>query len=106
MADKTKTAAWQAQNNKPTGSAAAKYQAMKDRARGDSLSWGDASPQDLMAAIVAVTGDGAAVLFSKTSDGGALVVRVLVDKESIPYYPSNASELAATLKEIFEAATS
>lgn len=106
MTDKTKLAGWQAANNRPTDNAAAKYQKMKDKAKGQGVSWADASQQDLMAVIVAVTADGAAVLFSRTSDGGALVVRVLVDKESIPYYPSSASEIHDALKDILLAATS
>lgn len=63
-----------------------------------SLTWKDVGPDDLMAALVAVTEDGAALLLSKTSDGGALLVQVLVDKDTKPkHYASNMAELNEVL---------
>lgn len=68
------------------------------------LSWSDAAPEDLLAAVAAATEDGAAVLLSRTSDGGALVVRVLTDAGSTPFYPANMAALNETLSMIVEVA--
>lgn len=70
---------------------------LKAGSRGN-LSWSDAGEADLLAAVVAVTEDGAALLLSKTSDGGALLVQVLVDKDTKPkHYASNMAELNEVL---------
>lgn len=68
--------------------------AERDTAR---LSWRDADPEDLQGAIVAATEDGAAVLLSKTSDGGALVLHILTGTSRHKLYPASVAELHEAL---------
>jgi hypothetical protein len=79
-----------------------KWQAAMDAHRKGSLSWADCGPEDLVAAVAHVTEDGAAVLLSKTSDGGALMVQVLVGVGDRPkFYAASMMEL----NELLEALT-
>lgn len=68
------------------------------------ITWNDCDPQSLLDAVAAATEDGAAVLLSKTSDGGALVVRILTDQGSTPFYPASAAALSEVLAMIVEVA--
>lgn len=91
-------------NLKPPTDAVSKYKALQQQNRPNTIDWTDAPHEDLMAAIVAVTGDGAAILLSRTSDGGALVIRVIDGNTSTPFYPSNAGALNEVLSMIVDAA--
>lgn len=62
------------------------------------VTWMDADPQMLLAAVAAVTEDGAALLFSRTSDGGALALTVLVDGAAHKLYPASVAELREALQ--------
>ena len=53
------------------------------RGSGEKADWSYADPNELLRAIVAVTGQNCAVQFGYTSDGGSLVVRIVGDGE--PY---------------------
>lgn len=65
-----------------------------------SLTWADCPAEEMIAMVAAVTEDGAAILLAKTSDGGALVVRVIADRESIPFYAPDTASLNNLLMEI------
>lgn len=74
----------------------------------DAADWGSADPQRIAAAIIAVTRVGCAIQFGYTSDGGAMVVRIVGDGEQ-PYNeyirPSEDIDLYLTgLSEDFESA--
>lgn len=71
-----------------------------------NLTWADADPQDLQDAIAAATEDGAAVLFSKTSDGGALHVQVWAGTERPKFYAADMATLTAILTLIQDVAKS
>lgn len=70
--------------------------------RRGSLTWMDCPSQELVEVAASVTEDGAALLLSKTSDGGALVLRVIVDRESVPFYAPDMAALNALLLEVGE----
>jgi hypothetical protein len=69
----------------------------KDR---DPIHWSSCDARVLQAAIVAATEDGAAVLLSKTSDGGALALQILSGSARYKYYASNTVELDDLLREM------
>jgi hypothetical protein len=76
--------------------------AMLDTRKG-SLTWADCGAEDLLAAVAHVTEDGAALLLARTSDGGALMVQVLVGAGDRPkFYAASMAEL----NELLEALTS
>lgn len=91
-------------SNSTSETATSKWAKLKSAKHSGSLSWQDASPDTLHAAIAAVTADGAAILLTATSDGGALVLRVISDTESTPYYASALDVLTETLLQITETA--
>jgi len=72
----------------------------------NAITWADADAEDLLAAVVAVTEDGAALLLSKTSDGGALSVQILNGTGRHKVYPSNQAELNDALALVTEVANS
>lgn len=66
-----------------------------------NLTWDDVGAEDLKAALVHVTEDGAALLLAKTSDGGALMVQVLVGVGQNPkFYAASMAELNMLLEEL------
>lgn len=65
-----------------------------------SLTWMDADPEDLRECIAAVTEDGAAILLSRTSDGGALMMQVLAEHSKPKWYPVTMQMLTETLMEV------
>lgn len=67
-----------------------------------SLTWNDCPEEELRDMVANVTEDGAAILLAKTSDGGALVVRCIVDKESVPFYAPDMAALNLLLREVVE----
>lgn len=67
-----------------------------------NCSWEDASADLLKGAVVSATQDGAAVLFSRTSDGGALSLQVLQDKETHKLYPATVEEIREALQLIIK----
>lgn len=81
-----------------------KYSRALDQEKKGSLSWSDAGPEDLLAAVAAVTEDGAALLLSKTSDGGALVIQVWNGQGRSKLYPASMAELTSALMLLVEIA--
>lgn len=82
-----------------------KWAQMANRESRGSLTWADAGPEDLIAAIVNATEDGAAVLLSKTSDGGALVLQIWNGQGRHKLYPATVAELNEALALISEIAS-
>lgn len=81
---------------------ATKWAAAMLGTRKGSLSWSDCGAQDLLDAVAHVTEDGAALLLARTSDGGALMVQVLVGVGDRPkFYAASMAEL----NELLEALT-
>lgn len=79
--------------------AASKYAEAMKELRGRSLSWADVGPEELQDAIAHVTEDGAALLFSKTSDGGALMIQALNGAGNKPkFYAVSLGEAHALLE--------
>lgn len=62
------------------------------------------SPQDLMEALAIVCTSGCAVLFSPTSDGGAISVTVYAGDERQKDYASSAEEFASLLMAVRDVA--
>jgi hypothetical protein len=78
----------------PSSNGRSKWAKAIEGQRKGSLTWADCGPEDLIAAIAHVTEDGAALLLSKTSDGGALMVQVLVTRDDRPkFYAASMAEL-------------
>lgn len=73
------------------------------KSRGN-ISWKDASPELLISAVAAATEDGAALLLSKTSDGGALSIHVLAGDSTHKLYPATTDELSEALQLILKIA--
>jgi len=66
----------------------------------EDTSWGSVSPQELASAIEAVTATGALVSFSMTSDGGAMALLVIDDKERERWYAHTGEEMAIHLADL------
>lgn len=74
--------------------AANKWAAAMLETRKGSLTWADVGAEDLQAAVAHVTEEGAALLLAKTSDGGALMVQILVGTGDRPkFYAASMAEL-------------
>lgn len=63
-----------------------------------TVEWDSIPNQLLRDAICAVTGRGAAIMLSRTTDGGALSITVLDGSERIKEYPRDSDECEATLR--------
>lgn len=63
-----------------------------------TVEWDSIPNQLLRDAICAVTGRGAAIMLSRTTDGGALSITVLDGGERIKEYPRDSDECEATLR--------
>lgn len=70
------------------------------------LTWVEADATLLRSAAAAVTEDGAALLLTKTSDGGALCIQVWTGTDRHKLYPASATELREALQLIIEIANS
>lgn len=86
--------------NKPDrkGTPLKKWDSMKWKQSQDPISWRSADSRVLLDAVVAATEDGAAVLFSKTSDGGALALQILAGSERYKYYLADSVEVDELLR--------
>lgn len=77
-----------------------KYQGAKTGHSLSALRIGQAGGDTLSACVDAVIAAGDAILFGRTSDGGALSLRVLSDGVTECWYPTDASELLEVLEAI------
>lgn len=76
------------------------YESLAGAGSSGNLSWAQVEPALLRQAIAVVVGRGDAVVVSSTSDGGALSLRVLSDKQVHKWYPASMDELHALLREL------
>jgi len=63
-----------------------------------SASYDECDNQVLRDAVVSVTNAGAAILFGRTSDGGAFSIQVYDGQERIREWPHSTEELESVLK--------
>jgi len=64
--------------------------------------WSDVESSAIRGAIDAVSRSGGAIMFGRTSDGGALSVCILDGDTKIKEYPHTAAEAEETLKAILD----
>lgn len=81
-----------------------RWQALKESTARGGLTWSDANGETLLAAIASVTAEGAALLLGKTSDGGALMIRIIDNDVSTPFYPADLPSLNDVLMALVGAA--
>lgn len=74
-----------------------KYSQRLTTERRGNCTWMDADPQSLLVAVASVVADGAALLLSQTSDGGALVIQVWTGTARHKLYPATSTELDEAL---------
>lgn len=93
------------EDNSPAGNAARARIAEQQRANrrrsrgtGETADWASAEPQLLARCVVNVTGAGAAIQFSYTRDGSALVIRIVGDGEPFNEYVRPTEDLASYLE--------
>lgn len=79
-------------NSSGSGAKPSKYAAVGRASNGGAVSYGGVDGNVLRDCLEAVTGDGDAILFGKTSDGGALSVQVLSGGVATKFYPADVSE--------------
>lgn len=79
------------------GNGSDKYSARLQSENRGNCTWLDADPQCLLDAVASVVADGAALLLSKTSDGGALVIQVWTGTQRHKLYPATSTELNMAL---------
>lgn len=65
--------------------------------KGSSITWADIPNQLIRDALVSVCDNGASIMFSRTSDGGALGVRVFDGDQILKEYPHTVEEAAQVL---------
>lgn len=104
MADKTLSEQYREKLKKSDQAAESKYGKAKISSSKGGLTWLDVDAEQLKKVAAAVIEDGAALLLAKTSDGGALVIRVVDDVGSHAWYPASEDRLASDLQEIGQAA--
>jgi hypothetical protein len=76
--------------------------ALKNRG---NVGWADCNKDLLHAALAAATEDGAALLLSRTSDGGALSIHVLTSVTTHKLYPATVEEINEALQLIVKIAS-
>jgi hypothetical protein len=69
-----------------------------------SLSWAEVDAAAIVDAIVACTDVGDALMFSRTSDGGAYSITVMSGGKSAKVWPSEPEQAADVLRGIIERA--
>lgn len=83
-----------------------KYGSLATSSHRGGLTWKEADVSLLHRAVVAVTEDGAALLFTSTSDGGALCLQVWTQSARHKLYPATALEIEEALQLVIDAASS
>ena len=69
------------------------------------ITWAEVDGPTIKSAIHAITRDGAAVVFGRTSDGGALSLTLLDGAERIKKWPNSAADAETILLDWLEAAS-
>jgi hypothetical protein len=81
-------------NKRPTADLPAnRYQQFASATRSQGVSIRQVDSETLQRAVATVVDSGDAILIGRTSDGGALSVRVLSGGATTCWYPTDASEL-------------
>lgn len=79
------------------------YAAVNGASANRSVSYGQVSGDLLSKAVERITNRGDAVLFGRTTDGGALSIHVLAGGEASKFYVTDASELMELLEGLIAA---
>lgn len=104
MADQTPSEKYRERVMKSAKQGESKYAKAKLANIKGGLTYLDCDASLLQKVAADVISDGAALLLAKTSDGGALVIRVVDDNESTAWYPASEQALDTALKEIMATA--
>lgn len=80
--------------------AVSKYARLAERNAAASISWEEVDGRAIKAALVAATEDGCALIFSKTSDGGALSLTILAGATRNKLYAKTAGQAESQLLEL------
>lgn len=75
-----------------------RYAALSRSTSGEPVSYRGVDGALLRKAVDGVTSNGDAILFGRTSDGGALCVQVISNGQSTKWYPNDASLLYELLE--------
>lgn len=86
--------------------AVSKYAGLSDGPASDPVTWEDVDGRAIKAAISATTADGCALIFSTTSDGGALSVTLLAGSQRHKKYAKSAPLAESLLLELVALARS
>lgn len=88
---------------KPRGARTSRYSTLSgNKASSPKASWEDASAEDLWRTIYMVVNLGDAIMFSRTRDGGAVVLTLLSGDDRDRAYASSEEEIAEALRAIRE----
>lgn len=96
MADKKSDYSKDPTHGRPKA-AGSKYQ--KQTKQAETLTWSEVDGPSIKQAIDSVTRDGCAIVFSRTSDGGALVLTLLDGPTRVKEYPNSAREAVEILQD-------
>lgn len=80
-------------SNPASNAGRSRYEGIGGSGPSGGLSYKDVSPEALRNAIEGVSSQSDALVFGRTSDGGAFSVRVLSDKQVYKWYPASVEEL-------------
>lgn len=80
--------------------AVSKYAALAERNGTGAVSWEEVDGRLIKSALVAATEDGCALIFSKTSDGGALSLTVLAGTDRNKLYAKSVEIAESQLREL------
>lgn len=86
--------------------AISKYAGLSQGSDGGEVSWEEVDGRLIKAAIVAASEDGCAIIFSKTSDGGALSLTLLAGNDRHKKYGKSASLTESILHEVIALSSS
>lgn len=93
----------QATSRKSANGRASVYAALNGKGSDRSLSYGQVSGSLLSECVERVTNRGDAILFGRTTDGGALSIHILAGGEASKFYVTDASELMELLQGLIAA---
>jgi hypothetical protein len=86
--------------NSTANPAVSKYATLSEADSASEASWEGVDGRAIKAAIVAATEDGCALIFGKTSDGGALSLTLLHSGAPVKRWPKSATSAESMLEEI------
>lgn len=88
----------------PPGTGRRGYGHDEGNGHAEALRYGNADAELLRECIDSVSNAGDAVLFARTTDGGAFVLRVLSDSGNGVWYPPSDEALVGVLQKVIEIA--